>query len=58
MNERGWVWPAAIAVVGTIIITVLLAFLNVAGLVSIVITFVLLFFAARFVQRRRVQSRP
>ena len=43
----------AIAVVGTILITIVLALLNVAGALSIIVVLVLLFLVVQYVRSRR-----
>jgi hypothetical protein len=49
---NGWQRSALIALIGTALITVILALLNVAGLVSIIIVFALFFVAIQFVRQR------
>ena len=50
---RGWQRSLAIAVVGTILITIVLALLNVAGALSIIVVLVLLFLVVQYVRSRR-----
>jgi hypothetical protein len=52
MRMNGWQRSALIALIGTALITVILALLNVAGLVSIIIVFALFFVAIQFVRQR------
>ena len=53
MDMRGWQRSLAVAVVGTILITIVLALLNVAGAVSIILVLVLLFLLVQYFSSRR-----
>jgi ABC-type transport system involved in cytochrome bd biosynthesis fused ATPase/permease subunit len=53
VNMQGWQRSLLVAIVGTIIITIVLAFLNVAGAVSIILVLVVLFLVVQYFSSRR-----
>lgn len=48
----GWHRSLVIAIIGTILITIVLALLNVAGAVSVILVLVVLFFGVQYTRSR------